>query len=238
VRQHGQLATRPTLRACRGAHLRRPAHSHGFNTDPARVSHMLADLRLEDGWSVPTAPPGNPARPRPLCLPHAPSQDAGAGAQVRADVLGGTVIGQGRKELSGTASTWIQLAATVLEYAVPDQGSEAYQDWATYPLPTSAGTAAWAGTATTPTTPSPGGSPTCSAPRTSCRLRACGSGPLGRHAHHRPADKPRRPLGLRHLLHPRRPTPARAASFRLAQRSSSSFPVLRRFSRSSWACRA
>jgi hypothetical protein len=45
------------------------------------------------------------------------------------DVLGGEVIHEGRDELRGTTGTYVTLADSVLEYAVPDVGTAAHADW-------------------------------------------------------------------------------------------------------------
>jgi hypothetical protein len=45
------------------------------------------------------------------------------------DVLGGTIIHEGRNELMGTTSTFVHLADSVLEYAEPDVDTTAHQDW-------------------------------------------------------------------------------------------------------------
>ena len=46
------------------------------------------------------------------------------------DMLGGTVIYEGRNELLGTTSTYVHLANSVIEYAVPDRDTDAYALWA------------------------------------------------------------------------------------------------------------
>ena len=47
------------------------------------------------------------------------------------DALGGTVFHQGRDEVIGAAASYVHLADTVLQVAVPDQGTAAYADWTT-----------------------------------------------------------------------------------------------------------
>ena len=46
------------------------------------------------------------------------------------DILGGTVIHEGRNELIGAASTYVSLADAVVEYAIPDPGTAARSAWA------------------------------------------------------------------------------------------------------------
>ena len=43
----------------------------------------------------------------------------------------GKVVHKGRDEIRGTTGTYISLADSILEYAVPDTGTEAHADWAT-----------------------------------------------------------------------------------------------------------
>jgi hypothetical protein len=45
------------------------------------------------------------------------------------DALGGMVIHKGRDEAFSTTSTYVQLADSVIEYAVPDEGTPAHADW-------------------------------------------------------------------------------------------------------------
>ena len=47
------------------------------------------------------------------------------------DALGGTVFRQGRDEVIGAAVSYVHLADTVLQIAVPDEGTAAYADWTT-----------------------------------------------------------------------------------------------------------
>jgi hypothetical protein len=47
------------------------------------------------------------------------------------DALGGTVFHEGRDEVIGAAASYVHLADTVLQVAVPDQGTAAYADWTT-----------------------------------------------------------------------------------------------------------
>ena len=45
------------------------------------------------------------------------------------DVLGGTVIHHGRNELMGASSTYVHLAGSTVECAVPDGNTPAHADW-------------------------------------------------------------------------------------------------------------
>jgi hypothetical protein len=47
------------------------------------------------------------------------------------DALGGTVFYEGRDEVIGATASYVHLADTVLQVAVPDQGTAAYADWTT-----------------------------------------------------------------------------------------------------------
>jgi catechol 2,3-dioxygenase-like lactoylglutathione lyase family enzyme len=47
------------------------------------------------------------------------------------DALGGTVIGEGRDESVGASATYVFLGDTILQLAVPDEGTAAYGDWTT-----------------------------------------------------------------------------------------------------------
>ena len=47
------------------------------------------------------------------------------------DALGGTVIHEDRDEMIGAAATYVFLGDSVLQIAVPDQGTAAYADWTT-----------------------------------------------------------------------------------------------------------
>jgi hypothetical protein len=47
------------------------------------------------------------------------------------DALGGTVFYQGRDEVIGADASYVRLADTVLQLAVPDEGTAAYADWTT-----------------------------------------------------------------------------------------------------------
>jgi len=46
------------------------------------------------------------------------------------DILGGEVVHEGRNDLLGAGSTYVYLADTMLEFAVPDTGTAAYTLWA------------------------------------------------------------------------------------------------------------
>ncbi|HEX4245353.1 MAG TPA: VOC family protein, partial [Acidimicrobiales bacterium] len=45
------------------------------------------------------------------------------------EILGGTIIHEGRNEVMGTTSTYVHLADSILEYAVPDIDTAAHRDW-------------------------------------------------------------------------------------------------------------
>jgi hypothetical protein len=89
------------------------------------------DKRTKPGWSLPPV-----AADDPLgiiqCSHHTILTDRPERAlRLMVDILHGEVIGQGRDELRGTTCTYVRLADTTLEYAVPDPGTAAHADWQT-----------------------------------------------------------------------------------------------------------
>jgi hypothetical protein len=98
-----------------------------FMPPPPGVSPL--DPRTEPGW---TRPPVSDDDPLGIvrCSHHTVLTDRPDRVlRLTADVLGGTVIGRGRDEVRGTTCTWVRLADTVFEYAVPDEGTAAHADW-------------------------------------------------------------------------------------------------------------
>jgi catechol 2,3-dioxygenase-like lactoylglutathione lyase family enzyme len=88
------------------------------------------DHRNAPGWTAAGAPEG------PLGLQRCAFHTLLTGNPQRAlhtlvDALGGKVIHEGRDEVIGAAASYVHLADTVLQVAVPDQGTAAYADWTT-----------------------------------------------------------------------------------------------------------
>jgi hypothetical protein len=88
------------------------------------------DHRNAPGWTPPTKPEG------PLglvkCAFHTLLTDNPKRAlHTLVDALGGTVFHQGRDEVIGAAASYVHLADTILQVAVPDHGTAAYEDWTT-----------------------------------------------------------------------------------------------------------
>ncbi len=87
------------------------------------------DPRTTPGWIVPPVSDDDP-----LGIERCSHHTILTGHPERAltivvDVLGGDITHQGRNEVLGTSSTYVQLADSVLEYAVADEGTAAHADW-------------------------------------------------------------------------------------------------------------
>ena len=88
------------------------------------------DPRTAPDWSVPPVSDDDP-----LGIERCSHHTVLTGRPERAlglvgDVLGGEIIHEGRDELRGTTGTYVSLAGSILEYAVPDAGTTAHADWA------------------------------------------------------------------------------------------------------------
>lgn len=87
------------------------------------------DPRVAKGWRLPPVSPNDPLGiercSHHTILTHQPDR----ALRLVVDTLGGTIVHTGRNELGGTASTYVYLADSILEYAVPDVGTPAYDDW-------------------------------------------------------------------------------------------------------------
>jgi catechol 2,3-dioxygenase-like lactoylglutathione lyase family enzyme len=109
-----------------------------FFTDPDQVGQryqvtvtnaMRSDARHAEGWTTPEVSPDDPLG-IVRCARHTfLTGDPARGLRV-ALALGGTVVDEGRNEVLGATSTYVQLADGVLEYAVPDAGTPAAADLA------------------------------------------------------------------------------------------------------------
>jgi catechol 2,3-dioxygenase-like lactoylglutathione lyase family enzyme len=86
------------------------------------------DHRNAPGWTAAGAPEGPLGLQR--CAFHTLLTDNPQRAlHTLVDALGGKVIHEGRDEVTGAAASYVHLADTVLQVAVPDQGTAAYADW-------------------------------------------------------------------------------------------------------------
>jgi hypothetical protein len=88
------------------------------------------DPRVTPGWSVPAVTDDDP-----LGIERCSHHTVLTGRPERAlklivDVLDGEIIHTGRDELRGTNGTYVHLAGSILEYAVPDVGTATHADWA------------------------------------------------------------------------------------------------------------
>jgi hypothetical protein len=88
------------------------------------------DPRVAPGWSVPVVTNADPLGIE-RCSHHTVlTSHPERALKLVVDVLDGEVVHTGRDDLRGTNGTYVHLAGSVLEYAVPDVGTAAYVDWA------------------------------------------------------------------------------------------------------------
>ncbi len=88
------------------------------------------DPRTTPGWSVPPVSDDDPLKIE-CCSHHTVLTDRIERAlRLVVDVLGGEIVHEGRDALRGTTGTFVKLADSILEYAVPDPGTAAHADWA------------------------------------------------------------------------------------------------------------
>jgi hypothetical protein len=88
------------------------------------------DPRIAPGWTLPPVTDDDP-----LGIERCSHHTVLTGRPERAlrlivDVLGGAIVHEGRDELRGTTGTYVDLGGSILEYAVPDPGTPAHEDWA------------------------------------------------------------------------------------------------------------
>jgi hypothetical protein len=87
------------------------------------------DPRLVPGWTVPPVSDQDPLGIE-RCSHHTVLTSRPERAlHLIVDVLGGDIIHEGRDEVRGTTGTYVSLAGSILEYAVPDVGTAAHADW-------------------------------------------------------------------------------------------------------------
>lgn len=89
-----------------------------------------ADPRSEPGWVLPPVSDDDPLGIE-RCSHHTFLTDKPARAtEILVDILGGEILSEGRNELLGASSTYLRIGDATLEFAVPDHGTPAHQDWA------------------------------------------------------------------------------------------------------------
>jgi hypothetical protein len=88
------------------------------------------DPRVAPDWTLPPVTDDDPLGIE-RCSHHTVLTDRPERAlRLVVDVLGGDIVHQGRDELRRTTGTYVNLAGSILEYAVPDSGTRAHADWA------------------------------------------------------------------------------------------------------------
>jgi hypothetical protein len=87
------------------------------------------DPRLAPGWAVAPVSDQDPLGIE-RCSHHTVlTSRPGRALHLVVDVLCGEVVHEGRDEVRGTTGTYVNLAGSILEYAVPDAGTAAHADW-------------------------------------------------------------------------------------------------------------
>ena len=87
------------------------------------------DPRVADDWTLPPVADDDPLG-IDRCSHHTVLTDRPARAlRLLVDTLGAEIVHTGRNELLGADSTYLHFADSILEYAVPDAGTEAHADW-------------------------------------------------------------------------------------------------------------
>jgi hypothetical protein len=97
-----------------------------YSLFPPPYATML-DPRTRPGWVLPKAT-ANPLGVE-RCSHHTVLTDRPECAVKFHSVLGGEVVHQGRNDQLGASCTYIHLAGSIMELAVPDKGTAAYDDW-------------------------------------------------------------------------------------------------------------
>lgn len=96
------------------------------------VFPFAPDPRLKPGWSIPPVSEEDPLGIE-YCSHHTVlTGDPGRARKLVVDVLGGTVVHDGHDEIRGVTGSYVHLADSVLQYAVPDEGSAAAADFAAH----------------------------------------------------------------------------------------------------------
>lgn len=88
------------------------------------------DTRTEPGWVVPSVSDQDPLGIE-RCSHHTVlTKQPDRALNLYVDALGGEIIHEGRNEVLGASCTYVHIGDTTLEYAVPDEGTDAHDDWA------------------------------------------------------------------------------------------------------------
>ena len=87
------------------------------------------DHRNAPGWVLPPVSPDDPVGIERHAFHTLLTDNPQRALRTLVDALGGTVIHEGRDEVIGAAATYVFLGDSVLQIAVPDQGTAAYADW-------------------------------------------------------------------------------------------------------------
>jgi hypothetical protein len=88
------------------------------------------DPRLAEGWTIPPVSAHDPLEIE-RCASHTIlTRSLDRALRFATDALGGLVVHRGRNEMLGADSAFVHVADSILEYAVPDEGTDAETDWA------------------------------------------------------------------------------------------------------------
>jgi hypothetical protein len=89
------------------------------------------DPRNAPGWVLPPVSPQDPIGIERGAYHTLLTDNPRRALHTLVDALGGTVIHTGRDEVIGAAASYVSLGDSVLQIAVPDEGTAAYADWKT-----------------------------------------------------------------------------------------------------------
>ena len=89
------------------------------------------DHRNAPGWVRPPVSPEGPVGIERRAFHTLLTDDPQRALHTLVDALGGTVFHEGRDEVIGATASYVLPGDTVLQIAVPDQGTAAYADWTT-----------------------------------------------------------------------------------------------------------
>jgi len=89
------------------------------------------DHRIAKDWKLPTPAPDDPVGIERSAYHTLLTDDPKRALHTLIDALGGTVIHSGRDEVIGADASYVFLGDSILQIAVPDQGTAACADWTT-----------------------------------------------------------------------------------------------------------
>jgi hypothetical protein len=89
------------------------------------------DPRNAPGWTLPPVSPDDPVGIERGAYHTLLTDNPQRALHTLVDALGGTVIHEDRDEVIGAAASYVFLGDSVLQIAVPDEGTAAYADWTT-----------------------------------------------------------------------------------------------------------